>query len=166
MRMPRCQTLVLLAFVSLFGISWADEAGLRRCRGVTDSAARLACYDALPLPVPGARSAEAPRAAAPAQVAPKVAPRTTPAERFGLEHQAAALEQADMIESRIAGRFEGWGPKSLIRLANGQVWQVVDDTSRMIPRDNPKVTIRRGILGAFYLDIEGDNRSPRVRRVQ
>jgi len=53
-----------------------------------------------------------------------------------------------------------------VRLANGQVWQVADGTTRLYELDNPKVTIRRGVLGAYYLDLSIDNRSIRVRRVQ
>ena len=44
--------------------------------------------------------------------------------------------------------------------------QMQFDSARYLDRVDPKVTIRRGALGAFYLDIEGDNRSPRVKRVQ
>jgi hypothetical protein len=32
--------------------------------------------------------------------------------------------------------------------------------------DNPKVVIRRGMMGGFFLELEKTNRSPRVRRVQ
>lgn len=159
MRKPSHLTPALLAICTISGLSWADDAGLRSCRGIADSAARLTCYDAISIPSGTTRAAPS------APVAPEKASRT-PVERFGIEHKALTAEQVEMIESRIPGRFEGWGPKSLIRLANGQVWQVVDDTARMMHLDNPKVVVRRGMLGAYFLDIEGDNRSPRVRRVQ
>ena len=71
-----------------------------------------------------------------------------------------------MIESYIAGRFEGWEAKSNIKLANGQVWQIADDSRRYLTMNDPKVRIRRGALGAFYLEFEKSNISPRVRRVQ
>jgi hypothetical protein len=32
--------------------------------------------------------------------------------------------------------------------------------------ENAKVKIKRGFMGSFYLDIEGNNRVPRVRRVK
>lgn len=137
------------------GLGHADDQALRRCRGVADAAARLACYDALPLPAPGA----APRAAAPAREA--ASPSLM--ERFGLETRQP---QADRVESHIPGLFTGWDKNSLIRLANGQVWKVVDGSWLHGEWDNPKVTVRRGMLGAFYLDIEGESRSPRVQRVQ
>ncbi len=139
----------------------ADETGLKRCRAIAEAAARLACYDALPLSA-GAAAPAAPRVAAPAprDAAPGLV------ERFGMEEKAAPLPQAQRIESHIPGRFTGWGPNSQIRLANGQVWQVVDDSSLRREWDNPKVVVRRGMLGSFFLDIEGDNRSPRVKRVR
>jgi hypothetical protein len=43
--------------------------------------------------------------------------------------------------------FEGWRPNERIRLANGQVWQIADDSSSLLQRRDPKVTVRRGALG-------------------
>jgi hypothetical protein len=84
---------------------------------------------------------------------------------FGLEEKRAATNQLATVESSINGRFEGWGPNSRITLANGQVWRVMDDSSAILYLDNPKVLVRRGLLGAFYLEINGTNRSPKVKRV-
>lgn len=167
--MPLLRKLVVL--VTLAGVSGtvtADDAALRRCRGISDAAIRLACYDSIALPAPTA----APRtpAQAPAVVPPTATaaakPMPSPVERFGMEHKILRSDEVERVESHIEGRFEGWRPKSLIRLANGQVWQVVDDSALYKLWDNPKVVVRRGMLGAFYMDFEGDNRSPRVRRVQ
>lgn len=150
------------AMMMLFsGIGVADDAGLRGCRAVADAKSRLACYDALAFP--GA-------AAVPASPASTRAPARQEAssalvERFGMEHKAP-LPESERVTSHIPGRFEGWRANSLIRLANGQVWKVVDNSWFGGEWENPKVTIRRGALGSFYLDIEGENRSPRVRRVQ
>ena len=159
----------LLAFLIASGVAAAaDDAAVRRCRAIPDSIARLACYDALPL----GTAAAAPPKAAPQQspfrpqAAPPKAPVAAPVENFGLEHKARPADELATIETYIPGRFEGWKPGVRITLANGQVWQVTDDTSRYVVLDNPKVVVRRGVMGAFFLDIEGDNRSPRVRRVQ
>jgi hypothetical protein len=144
-----------LAVLAFPAVGQADEGALRRCRGMADAAARLACYDALPLPAPGTP------AAAPAPRAPSR--ETSLLERFGLETRQP---RADRIESHIPGIFTGWDANSQIRLANGQVWKVVDGSWLHGEWNNPKVSIRRGMLGAFYLDIEGENRSPRVQRVR
>ena len=154
--------LLLAAFPAL-----ADDAGLLRCRAIADPASRLACYDMLV--VPGAPSKAAPAAsrfglpAAPAPAAPAAAP--TP-DKFGMEFRTPET-MLDAIDSTIPGRFEGWEPKETIRLANGQVWQVADGSSGYVrAMQDAKVRVRRGALGAFYLEIEGTNRSPRVRRLQ
>lgn len=152
--------LALLASVP----AWSDDAGLRRCRELADAGARLACYDALPLPKTLAPAAPAPAAPAPA-APPKLTAEGREA-RFGIEQKAAAQEELPAIQSHIPGLFEGWRPNMRIRLANGQVWQIADDSARMMERRDPKVTVRRAALGAFFLDFEGDNRSPRVRRIQ
>ena len=83
-------------------------------------------------------------------------------ERFGLGAQSDKTAP-EAIESTIPGHFEGWFPGASIRLANGQVWQVNDGSSGVHYIDNPKVRIRHGVFSAYYLEIEGTNRSPRGR---
>ena len=125
----------------------ATDAELARCRATTDASARLACYDTL-LPPPAAATS---------------GPVTAPV--FGFEKRA--LEGApEAIESRIVGRFEGWGPKSQIRLENGQVWQVTDDSRGVVDLRDPKVRVTRAAFGTFFLEFEGRNRAPRVKRVE
>ena len=143
--------------------AWANPATAdwQRCRQVSEAVARLACYDKL------ADMAVAQPAAPVAAVAPAVpAPVKTPTERFGLEQKAAQEGAADTITSVLPGEFEGWGPKTKFTLANGQVWQVTDGSSVYWPTKSPKVTIRRGILGAFYLELEGLNTTAKVKRLQ
>jgi len=146
-----------------------DDASFARCRGISDPGARLACYDGLPMPPPSA--AREPPPVAPRTVAPAPPPPAPPAaapqaREFGMEQRAPAVEYPTTMETYIPGRFEGWGPNTRIKLGNGQVWQVVDGTSAMFSLDNPKVIIRRGMMGGFFLEIENSNRSPRVRRLQ
>ena len=132
------------------GSALADDAALLRCRDIADASTRLACYDAL---VPAAK----------ARLGQKQL-RQSP-EQFGIEGRKS-ISELDAIESAIPGRFEGWEPRSRIKLANGQIWQIADDSSRYLYLDNPKVTIRRGSLGAFYLEVEGSTWTARVKRVQ
>jgi hypothetical protein len=121
-----------------------------------------------------APKAEAPRAPATAGAAPPKAVTSAPAPApapapasaadFGLE--AKKVPEINRIESTIPGHFEGWGADQVIKLANGQAWQIADKSTGYASKDNPKVAVRRGALGAFYLEIEGMNKSPRVRRVE
>jgi hypothetical protein len=147
----------LLLLIS--GAALADDAALLRCRGIADASKRLACYDALVVPS-GEAMAGQPQQTRAVQGESQQAP-----EQFGIERRASKTE-LEAIESRIPGHFEGWDPRSRIQLANGQVWQIADDSSQYFYLDNPKVTIRRGMLGAFYLEIEGSKVTARVRRVQ
>jgi hypothetical protein len=121
-----------------------DEAALRQCRAIADVTARAACYDAIPLGQPAAAAIEA----------------------FGMPVSARKEKQLDSYESHIAGRFDGWEGGQVIRLANGQAWRVVDNSVDTLDLNDPKVTVRRGLSGAVFLDIDGANRSPRVQRVQ
>ena len=74
-------------------------------------------------------------------------------------------DEPQTITSQIVGVFEGWGPRSRITLANGQVWQVEDGSEGVYFLQSPKVTVRRALMGGFQLEIEGARRVPRVRRV-
>ena len=151
----------------------ADDAGLTRCRAIADAAARLACYDALPLtgsvaqPAAPMAPAAAGAAAAPANAAPaSQAQAVDTPEQFGLEGRTLPKNLIDRIDSTIPGKFEGWWPNAPIRLANGQLWVVDDGSSRFYNLNDPKVTIERGMMGAFYLNVVGDNHTVRVKRLK
>ena len=163
--MRRATHLLLIAGLS--GPAWlaaAQPAPAHPCAAVADGAARLACYDRA-FPRPAAAAAPALAAPAPAATpAPTAAPATS-AEAFGLPPSVAGGE-LQAIESRVTDDFDGWSPNDRITLANGQVWQVVDGSSGSVGPKQRRVTIRRGSMGAFFMDIEGQNKSPRVRRVQ
>ena len=162
-----------------------DDSAFVRCRGIPDAAIRLACYDALqmnatpaatqapPIAAPKAAASAPPKTATPPPPASASAPAPAPApqqqaaaQSFGYESRAPAVEPPTTLESTIPGHFEGWGPNSRIKLANGQVWQIADDSHAYFNVDNPKAVIRRGMMGGFFLEVNDNNRSPRVRRVQ
>ena len=86
---------------------------------------------------------------------------------FGMEAVRQKEEQPKSIVSTVAGDFDGWGPGSQIRLANGQVWRIIDGSEAVLPRmKNPKVSIERNVFGTLFLKVEGSNNSAKVRRVQ
>jgi hypothetical protein len=138
----------LLLFVS--GTALADDAAILKCRTLSDTASRVRCYDAIPV--------GAPAVAQPAAV-------KTQEQQFGME--ASQRQQVNSIESTIAGDFEGWESGAELKLANGQVWRISDGSAASLPRvSNPKVKIMRGFMGVMYMQVDGLNNSPRVRRVQ
>jgi hypothetical protein len=72
------------------------------------------------------------------------------------------------IHSSIDGEFRGWsGRGDRITLSNGQVWEVVDSTSRLKIRvDNPEVTIEPGAFNSWSLRVSGYNTRAKVRRIK
>jgi hypothetical protein len=170
------KTLPLILLLAA-GSAVADDAALLRCRALSDVAARVACYDAIPLAAPRTVAASAP-ASAPAATGAALTPATAPAVPAvpaepawtALPVKAAAkaepAKQPDTVETSIEGNFLGWVPNQRIRLANGQIWRVEDGSTEDTNLHNPKAVLRKGLLGAVYLDIEGAYRAPKVRRVQ
>lgn len=172
------RVLLSLAWFSGLAVpAAATDSAWQHCRSISDDVARLACYDALDVKEQAnAKSDEASNAMPPAPAAVPVT--TTPAAtstdnasaepqkiaEFGLEKKLA--EQVESISSRIPGRFTGWQAKSKITLENGQIWQVVDGSRGQYLLENPQVKIERGVFGSFFLNIEGANKSPKVKRIQ
>lgn len=142
-------------------------ADLQTCRKIADPQQRLSCYDALsPLSAAAATASAGPAAPAPTPaVAAPVQAAAGSADGFGLPVNARAGE-AQTVSSRLARELDGWGPNQLIQLANGQLWQVVDGSSGVLQAENQRVLVRRGALGTYFMEFEGLNRSPRVKRVQ
>ena len=156
----------LLAAAGAVPAMAADDASLLRCRAMAEAAARLACYDAIPANAQAAAGGAVTATAAAVAPAP-AAPAMNPAfELQSKVRQEAAKVENNTLASSIVGKFEGWDRGTLIKLANGQVWRVEDDSSEIVYLDSPKATLRRGALGAVYIDIEGARGAPRVRRVQ
>jgi len=158
----RLASTVALALALLAtGAQAQNIAGeLTACRQLADGARRLACYDAVALPA-------APAVAAPAVVAaPSVA--VDPVAKFGQEsvRTPAAAPELKRIDSRIRGRFQGWGPNSRIELENGQAWRIADGSEALYDLQDPKVVVHRGLLGAYFLEIEGVPFQVRVVRAR
>ncbi len=60
------------------------------------------------------------------------------------------------VESRIVGEFRGWEGKTLFTLENGQRWQTTGSDIYASPRImNPAVKIAPGMMGSFWLTVEG-----------
>lgn len=129
----------------------ASDSPLQRCRALTDDRARLACYDAIPA------DGATPLAAAPG------AAKTRDAASFGLPAPDAPVQE---LRSRIVGHFDGWEARAVLRLENGQHWQIIDGSRTSYSLDNPQVHIARNVFGGYVMVIEGVAQRPRVRRVK
>lgn len=74
---------------------------------------------------------------------------------------------AEPITSTLVGEFRGFAKGRQYTLANGQVWEQVEP-ARLdgVRRQDPKVTIKPGILNVWFLRIEGYNTPAKVRRIR
>jgi hypothetical protein len=143
------------------------EGELRRCRAIADSLTRVGCYDAIALPVATATvsTVAASPPSAPIRVS-GVATGADPAREFGMPERPVT-QSLQFIDSAFEGDFDGWTPGAKVRLANGQLWEIVDgSTASYSPTRNPKIRISRGLLGSYFMAIEGVAQKPRVRRLQ
>lgn len=71
------------------------------------------------------------------------------------------------IVAAIDGEFNGFGKGKRYRLDNGQVWEQTDSSTLTgVRRTNPGVRIRPGIMGVWYLRIDGYNTQAKVQRIE
>ena len=68
------------------------------------------------------------------------------------------------FDSQIAGLFDGWGPGSIIVLANGQRWRVIDDSRLQLGKslNAPSVHIAKSLFGTWTLRVKGYNTRARL----
>jgi hypothetical protein len=168
----------------VFAASSALQAGaaslsldqLVACAGITDSSARLACYDREVAPmarqVSGPTQAPAPVVRAPTPAAPPpVAPPVAPSfgqEQLAPEKRPAAREEDKTLHARLESqRTVGPGLFNLY-LDNGQVWRHEDQVLGPYLRDGEAITIEKGALGSYKLSRDaGKSRNwIRVTRVR
>jgi hypothetical protein len=86
----------------------------------------------------------------------------------GLPNQPKGSRDEDTIHSSIVGTFDGWKTKgTLFKLANGMIWQQVENDSFYIPAvKNPDVVIKRGFLNSWHLSVVGYDSKVTVKRIQ
>ncbi len=74
---------------------------------------------------------------------------------------------SEPIESTLQGEFRGFGQGRNYVLQNGQEWEQVDTTHYSGGRkESPKVSMRPGLMGVWYMKVEGVNVQPKVRRTK
>jgi len=145
--------LVLLLSPSLLAQPPLPEA-LEQCRNEQNSIKRLACYDKI--------STSDTTPAEPANPT-RNNPRASVAQDFGREHRQKADYTADQIYA-VVSRIS-FSPRKLliIEFDNGQVWRQTDSATYQV-NVGERHFIKRGMLGAFYLGNDNNNRTLKVKR--
>ncbi|HET6395927.1 MAG TPA: hypothetical protein VFF91_03700 [Pseudoxanthomonas sp.] len=74
---------------------------------------------------------------------------------------------SEPIVSTLVGEFRGFARGRQYTLANGQVWEQVEEARlEGVRRTNPGVTIKPGLLNVWFLRVDGYNTAAKVRRVK
>lgn len=169
----RILNICLLLLATAAGSASADtRQDIEKCAAIRNAAERLFCFDNMAAELSGAGMSAMPAPAESAKNKPAATGRATavtppPAQEdsFGLEMEQVR-DSADRIQSRYDGTFNGWDGATVFRLENGQVWKQAESGRLSMKAERPVITIKRGWFGAFYLKVEGANKSIRVKRVQ
>jgi hypothetical protein len=156
------------------------------CFRVSDAAARLACFDsemrrrhaaATPAPAVVAAPAPAPAASPPAisQVpafaaapapAPAIAAAPAPAIAPAPPSTAASLTPAPKpLVVALARLIPHPGHIYVFELENGQAWESTESVSDLFMGAHELVTIRPGVMGAFFLKTQ-EGISIRIHRLR
>lgn len=71
------------------------------------------------------------------------------------------------IVATLQGELRSFGKGQVYTLDNGQQWEQTDTTTAPgLRRQSPQVSIRPGLMGVWYLKVDGVNAQPKVRRTK
>jgi len=137
------------------------------CRTITDPTARLACYDQ------AAAQFEQAETSGQVVVVDRAQMREVRRQVFGFSVPSISLftrgereEEVNTLASTVtAARQDPYG-KWVITIEGGAVWKQTE-TAELVRRPKPgsKVEIRRGALGAFFMNVDGQ-KAIKVERVK
>lgn len=138
---------------------------LMACRSISDSAARLACYDL------AAGAIDSARQQGDLVVIDRAQAEETRRQLFGFEvptlprlFGGEVQPDIEAIETTLQSASQASETRWVFRLADGSVWRQVDsDPVRFQNRAGQEVRVRKASLGSFLLTV-GSSRAVRVRR--
>jgi hypothetical protein len=162
-------TGLAITCIAWFAPSFGAEplAGLLACREVSDSTARLACFDreTANLDLKSVTSVPAPV---------HLPPPPDPKKQFGLPEQAVATQEvaagtraadAPNIEAHITQLSFGENGRIVFSLDNDQVWRQLISNGDLLVKPGDAVTISRAALGSYWLQTK-TGRGCKVKRVR
>lgn len=169
--------VVAIASMVAFNQAAAETIGdaLAKCSQTSNSLQRLVCYDRVVkdmnqyagLEDAMTRTPAVPRApqTAPGQVVMTPASPAAQAVEFGFENRRESSSDPDLLNGTIVSLAKNPYGKYAVSLQDGTVWQQTDSTSMRLDT-GMSVIVERGVLGAFYLRVDGINKKMKVKRKQ
>jgi len=136
------------------------------CRGLSDDAARLACFDQ------SAAAMDQAEAKGDIVVVDREQARSVRRQTFGFTMPSMALfergvtpEEMNNITGVAKRAYQASG-KWVIELEDGAVWQQTDTVAiGRPPRSGSKVELRKAAMGGYFMNLDGQ-RAVRAKRVQ
>jgi hypothetical protein len=151
----------------------ADLDKLLACRDLSAAEVRLACFDRESEALMREPAASLAATQAPTGAAAATAP-LSPEQKFGLSGAAIAAKEAggnppekeSKLQARITALAVTGDGRTLFTLDNLQVWrQLQADGTDVLARLGDAVTISRGMLGSYWLQLKS-GRGCRVTRLR
>jgi hypothetical protein len=137
---------------------------LLACRSITEAAQRLACYDRQAVVLDQAIATRN------VVVIDKERANATKRSLFGFSIPNfgglfGGGDEISQIESTVASSGQNGEGGWTVKLADGSMWSQTDDTPiALSPERGDKVVVRRGALGAFFMQL-GKQPGFKVRRI-
>lgn len=137
------------------------------CRSITDSAQRLACFDAA-----AGQLAEAEKSGD-IVVVSRAQAQAARRQAFGFSLPSLSIfdrtgrpEEVEQVTAQVARAYLNPNAKWVVVLEDGAVWEQIDNQPvPRKPRAGSKAEIRRAALGSFFMNLDGQ-RAVRARRVR
>ena len=145
---------------------FAAEPVVTQCSVITDDRERLACYDQT-----YGRRLLPDAVAAPTATTSAAAAR--PVDEFGLsaatssarEKEETGQSETDSVSVVVTAIGRGPTGSAVVTFDNGQIWEQVDASERLVLTAGTSVKIRRAALGSYKL-VTPSRGAVRVRRVK
>ena len=160
-------TIALLTPATAHAQSLPDRtADYLKCTLIADMSPRLACYDA----VSASLRATVQNEASPAvEAQPEEDAEARARANFGastLPRERQERNEPDEVGVLITSWRTSPLGKLVFTTEDGQVWRQ-SDSNRLFPRSEQfNATIKKGMMGSYFLKIEGIRRAIRVKRVR
>jgi len=171
----------LAALAALTLIAGADQAsaqaakdaraqvfqGLMDCKGKSDPAERLACYDA------AVGAMDVAEKKGDIVVVDREQAKAVRRQAFGFTLPSLAMfekgespEELDKVALKAERAYRGGDGKWVLELEGGAVWAQTDNEALFRePKSGSKVEIRKASMGSYFMNVDGQ-RAVRARRVK
>lgn len=143
------------------------------CAAILNDGERLACYDSAVKSLSSEARATAERREAQAARLAAAAAATAAAHKsdsFGREGMKVfgktEESRLDQIDAKLTELLKDSSGRLVFVLENGQIWRQAAAYPLPAAKPGAGIRVKRGAMGAYYLNVEGSNRAVQVLRMR